>query len=485
MSAEYDVSQAPVASRPPSSPPPAPVIRGLRAMAIVRWMLLLLVALVAAGTWWKLVVHSDDRGVGAPRYFCPMHPQIRSPNPGNCPICFMTLEPIPDEHRGHALPPASASAPPQADDRARLAPVMLSVERRQAIGVTTAPVTRRAVARELRLNAVIEALEKSVTELRVRTPGFVERVAPVETGQSVRAGQPLVWLYSPEVVRAEEELLAARRLRVPGRDAGFPGGDFGDQVEAAARERLKALGLSNADIERVTERGQAERLFAIHSGGGVVTARSVSVGTYATPEMLLFQVTDLSRVWASASVPSDELASVPLGTRGEFRSRGAGRVYEAEAALVEPRISSDTRAARVRFNVKNGEPRLLPGDGGEIVAKLAEREQTLVPRDAVIDAGNARYAFVERSDGLFVPREVELGPLVGEERVVERGLEPGERVVSRGVFLLDSESRLQASLAPAKLGGSPGAAPASPPGGSPGAAPASPRPAASVPGAAP
>src|SRR5262249_2088589 len=162
----------------------------------VRWTLLVLVALVAAGTWWKLDIHADDRALGAPRFYCPMHPQIRSPNPGNCPICFMTLEPMPDEHRGHPAPPASASATPAAHART-VAPVMLTLERRQAIGVTTAQVTRRSVARELRLNAVVEALEKAVSEVRVRTPGFVERVAPIETGQSVRPGEALVWLYSP------------------------------------------------------------------------------------------------------------------------------------------------------------------------------------------------------------------------------------------------------------------------------------------------
>lgn len=416
-------------------------------MAIVRWVLLIMVAAVAAGTWWVLVLHSEETQQGVARFYCPMHPQIRSPAPGNCPICFMTLEPIPDEHKGHAPKPAPSGPVEHAKP---LASVMLSLERRQAIGVSTVPVTRRRVARELRLTAVIEAHEKAVSEVRVRTPGFVERVAPVETGQTVKAGQPLVWLYSPEVLRAEEELLAARRLRVPASDAGpgRSGDDFGDRVENAARERLRALGLSNADIDRVVSEGQAQRLFPIHSGGGVVTARNVSVGTYATPEMLLFQVTDLSRVWASASVPSEELAQVPKGTHGEFRSRGSQRVYEAEAELVEPRVSTDTRAARVRFSVENADPRLLPGDGGEIVAKLAEKEHTLVPRDAVVDVGNARYAFVEQSDGLFVPRQVELGPLIGEERVIERGLEPGERVVSRGLFLLDSESRLQASLAP-------------------------------------
>jgi Cu(I)/Ag(I) efflux system membrane fusion protein len=104
---------------------------------------------------------------------------------------------------------------------------------------------------------------------------------------------------------------------------------------------------------------------------------------------------------------------------------------------------------------------LLPGDAGIVVAKLPEREHLLVPRDAVVDVGNARYAFVEQGAGLFVPRQVELGPLIGDERVIEKGLEAGELVVSRGLFLLDSESRLQASLAPATA--SAGAASASAP----------------------
>jgi membrane fusion protein, copper/silver efflux system len=432
------------ASERPQAEASTASIRGLRLMAVVRWALLALVAVVAAGTWWVLVVRSDDSTVRAPRFYCPMHPQIRSPDAGTCPICFMNLEPIPDDHGKHSKAPAPSSSATQARP---LASVMLTLERRQAIGISTVPVTRRSVARELRLPAVVEALEKAVSEVRVRTPGFVERVAPVETGQSVKPGQALLWLYSPEVLRAEEELLAARRLRGPASDAGQGlGDDFGGRVEGAARERLKALGLSNADIDRVVEKGQAERLFPIHSGGGVVTARNVSVGTYATPDMLLFQVTDLSRVWASASIPAEELAQVPVGTRAEFLSRGSQRVYEAEALLIEPRVSADTRSARVRFGVKNAEPRLLPGDSGEVVARLPEREQILVPRDAIVDLGNARYAFVEKGEGLFVPEQVELGPLIGEERVVEKGLEPGQLVVSRGLFLLDSESRLQASL---------------------------------------
>jgi hypothetical protein len=148
----------------PKPSPPAHAIRGLRTMAIVRWVLLFLVAAVAAGTWWTLVLRSEQTVQGVPRFYCPMHPQIRSPVPGNCPICFMTLEPIPDEHKNHAPKPA----PSGSTERAKpLASVMLSLERRQTIGVSTVPVTRRLVARELRLAAVIEPHEKAVSEVRV------------------------------------------------------------------------------------------------------------------------------------------------------------------------------------------------------------------------------------------------------------------------------------------------------------------------------
>ena len=193
-------------------------IRGMRTMAVVRWILLALVAAVAAGTWWTLALHADHAVQGAPRFYCPMHPQIRSPAPGTCPICFMTLEPIPEERK--AQPRVTGSPSSSAARPSPLTPVMLTFERRQAIGIATVPVTRRPIARELRLSAVIEPLEKAVSEVRVRTLGFVERVAPVQTGQTVKPGEALVWLYSPER-RARPG--GAPRGAAPGRPAGRRG----------------------------------------------------------------------------------------------------------------------------------------------------------------------------------------------------------------------------------------------------------------------
>lgn len=435
--------------------------RSLRVMAIVRWVLLALVASVAAGTVYHFALAPEKAAAGPDRYYCPMHPQIRSAAPGSCPICYMTLEPIPAE-RGQgsshdAGAPLEAGTPEQlaaGEKPPGLADVMLTIERRQSIGVGTSPATRRAVSRELRLPTVIEAPERAVAEVRVRTPGFVERVAPIETGQHVAAGTPLVYLYSPEILRAEEELFAAKRLDslALGLDAGAPSHQgLGNDITRSAAQRLLLLGLDKSDLERIVASGKAERVVPVRSPrSGVVTARNVAVGTYATPETMLFQITDLSKVWATATVAPEDLALISVGTAAEFRVRGSGAAHPVEATLVEPLVASATRTGRVRFVGKNADGRLRPGDIGEIQLTLPSEPRLLVPRDAVIDHGTFRYVFVEQAQGVFSPRVVEIGPLFGEERAILSGLDDGARVVTRGAFLLDSESRLEASLAPAK-----------------------------------
>ena len=335
-----------------------------------------------------------------------------------------------------------------------LADVMLTLERRQSIGVGTAAATRRAVSRELRLPTLIEAPERAVSELRVRTPGFVERVAPVETGQRVTAGTALVYLYAPEILRAEEELFTAKRLDALalGVDAGTPAhAGLGDDITRSAEQRLLLLGVDRGDVERIVKSGKAERVVPLRApSSGVVTARNVSVGTYATPETMLFQITDLSKLWATATVAPEDLALIAVGTRADFLVRGQGGRHPVEATLVEPLVASETRTGRVRFVAKNPDGALRPGDIGEVRLTLPSEPRLLVPRDAVIDHGTYRYVFVEQAQGVFSPRVVEIGPLFGEERAISSGLDDGARVVSRGAFLLDSESRLEASLSPAK-----------------------------------
>jgi hypothetical protein len=443
-------------------------------MAIVRWLLLGAVVVLAAVSFWTGQTGGPVASDQAPRFYCPMHPQIRSAQPGTCPICFMKLEPIPAERlpgSQESVPEAGVAAPGQ--QPAGLAEIMLGSERRQAIGIATVPVTRKRVARELRLPALVEAPERAVTQLRVRTPGFVERVAAVESGQTVRAGQPLVWVYSPELLRAQEELVLAARLSgtappaagtVPAAGGGgtapaadrTPHHELGSGVVQAARERLALLGMPEGDIERILRERRSERLVAVRApAAGVVTQRRATVGMYATPEELLFEITDLSRLWVSATVSTEDLPVLRAGMRGRYLSRSSAGSHEVEATLVEPQVAAATRTGRIRFTASNRDATLRPGDIGEVLLSLAPAEHLTVPRDAVIDAGNLRYVFVETGPGRLAPRVVATGPLIGDERILLGGVDAGARVVARGAFLLDSESRLQHALTPDTAAGAP------------------------------
>ncbi len=430
--------------------------RGLRLMAIVRWSLLAAIIVLAGGTWWTLVFHPHPTTQGPDRYYCGMHPQIRSPDPGNCPICGMRLELIPTDHHG-AISAPSASAP-AFDVATDLAPISVPRDRRQAIGVATSPVTKTISPRTLRLPASIDVPDGSRVEVHVRAPGYVEQVADVERGTAVRAGQALAWVYVPTILRAEEELLVASRWKAI--DLGVPllegsGASSGPRreptdPEAGARRQLELLGLSGNSVDAMLAKQKPAGTLALSSPiAGIVTRRNVVRGAYAVPETALFEIADLSRVWVVASADASAVADLELGeSNASFLRAGGGAPIALTLDLIEPEIATDTRTRRIRYRPRDKTALLGPGDIGEVVASSTARERIVVPRDAVIDTGLARYVFVERSEDTFAPVKVETGGLMGEEREILSGLEVGWRVVSRGAFMIDSESRLQASLTP-------------------------------------
>ena len=418
-------------------------------MAVVRWALLALVLVIALGTWWRFVLAPDPSAGSRPdRYYCPMHPQIRSADPGTCPICYMSLEPIPD--RGAQPAHAGAlDAGPEDEHEDELAPVMLTTERRQRAGIATVPARLATIEGAARWPASVEATEGARGEVRVRADAFVERITIREANVRVRAGQTLAWVYSPEILRAQEELLVAHRW-----SAGAAGGAPAAlaQTQAAARARLVLLGMSARDVDAMLESGTARRTIPVRAPiGGTVTRFEAVLGSYATPETLLYEITDFSRVRVVATPLTAELAWLGPDAVARFEARGAEAAVPLRFELVEPSVTEPTRASRVRFLVAPGSAATLrPGEIGEVVVMRPSREAIVVPRDAVIDTGERRYVFVERAGGLFEPRVVELGALHDDQRIVTRGLDAGERVVARGAFVLDSESRLEAALAPAE-----------------------------------
>ncbi|MCC6213518.1 MAG: efflux RND transporter periplasmic adaptor subunit [Polyangiaceae bacterium] len=437
-------------------------------MAVVRWLLLLSVVGIAGATVWRFWgpaehAHSEAREA---RYYCPMHPQIRSPDPGECPICFMRLEPIPADRRqpavaGAASPaPATSGAPSATGAQAasgapagstsappEVVAVTVGADQQRAIGLVTAPVERATVGGRLRVPGVVSATDSGRSEVRVRAPGFVERVAVRQTGERVRRGQPLVYVYSPEIYRAQAEFLAASRWSEAAPAGAPPSG--APELVAAARRGLELLGLSRGDLDRISRTGQPIRAIAVRApASGTITRFGAVLGARADPETVLYEISDLSTVWVVASVHERDLGAVPIGAPARFSSAAAdATALTARVDSVEPSIDEPTRTSRVRLVVRNPDGRLLPGQYGEVELELPGAPRLLVPRDAVVRTGERTYVYVAAPGDRFEPRRVTAGREREGRVEILAGLSEGERVVTRGGFMLDSESRLQASLA--------------------------------------
>lgn len=432
-----------------------PSARALRIMAIVRWILLALITALAAYTVWTYwgPVSSKQADIRPDRYYCPMHPQVRSPDPGQCPICHMTLERIPAERQGEATPQTMGSGPKPPD----VVPVTLTGEQQKSIDLTTSLVVKESLGSRLRVPGVINAPETGISQVRIRAPGFVERVSVRQTGVRVSRGQTLAWIYSPEIYRAQEEFLVASQWRAAS-DAGTPMPGVPDMVPAARRS-LELLGLSGADIDSIARTGKPKRAVPVRApSSGYVTRFSAVLGSRADPEMVLYEIADLSSVWVIGSVHERDMPQLRTGMEARFSLSGREQdEVKARIDLIEPILDETTRTAKVRLVLKNPEDKLKPGQFGEISFELPVTEGLFVPRDAVIRTGEHAYVYLIAGEERFEPRSVSTG-MTREGRIqILEGLREGDRVVTRGSFMLDSESRLQASLAasPSPSAGSP------------------------------
>jgi Cu(I)/Ag(I) efflux system membrane fusion protein len=373
-------------------------------------------------------------------YTCLMHPQVHSDTPGRCPICGMDLVPV-STLKSDTLPSASPAAPPDT------APITLTLDRIQAIGVRTAKVERQKASDSLRVTAVVNVPEQGRAEVHTRAPGYVESIHVRDTGVKVKAGEALASIYSPEVFQAQQELIAMGAWTspaAPAQDAGVA-----KPAIAAAKRKLELLGLGKDTIDRIVSAGKPMRAVAISTPiAGYVVKKNIVLGSYVMPDKALFEVADLSRVYIIANLYPYQLSGVHVGDRATFTAPSLpGKVLETKADLIYPDVDLATRTTRVRFQVSDKDLTLLPGQFGTIELRGAGAEALTIPMDAVIDTGRSVYVFLAEDGGRFTARVVELGEQINDRFVVKSGLQEGERVVSGATFLIDAESRLQASLA--------------------------------------
>jgi Cu(I)/Ag(I) efflux system membrane fusion protein len=219
-----------------------------------------------------------------------------------------------------------------------------------------------------------------------------------------------------------------------------------------ARKKLELLGVSAGTIDRILATGQPVRAIAVGSPiSGYVTKKDVVLGSYVMPEKVLFEIADLGRVYVIASLYPYQLAAVHVGDEATFTTPSLpGRSFPTKVEQVYPEVDLATRTARVRFRIENKDLALRPGQFGTVELRGKSAAALTIPMDAVIDTGRSVYVFLAEEGGRFEARTVELGEQIGDRFVVKSGLQEGQRVVSGATFLIDAESRLQASLAATK-----------------------------------
>lgn len=339
------------------------------------------------------------------------------------------------------------SAPVMVDESSEipgLSSVDLTGEKIQRIGVRLAPVSRREIADPVKTVATLSADLSRVARVQTRVSGWLESVAVSAPGVRVRKGQTLATIYSPELFTAEQELLDAKRWS----------GDDAARLVETARQRMGLAGVSAEDVAAIEAKGTPIRALPIRAPiDGFVSAPAAVQGASVNPGTELYEIADLTHLWAWIDVYERDLEFVRPGLAVDLAFPALpGRRFPGTVALVDPRLDPATRTLKARVDLKNGDLALKPGMYGDATVATSPRTALVVPAGAVVDTGESQYVFVERAPGHFVPRLVHAGATVEGVTVALDGLVEGEQVVAAGNFLLDSESRLRTASAHADQG---------------------------------
>ncbi len=328
-------------------------------------------------------------------------------------------------------------------------PITIDPARSGGLQVKTVAAQEREFKKRLRTVGVVSLDETRSAHVHSKVRGWIDGIFVDFIGKRVRAGEPLGSIYSQEVYAAEIELLSVlERAAMPG-----PGQDkpVADPLLEAARRRLALWDVPQAEIARLESTRQARRTFPLLAPrSGTVVAKEAIEGMYVDPSIELYTLSDLSRVWVLADVYESEVPFVRLGDMAELEVEGVAGPIRGKVAFLSPTIDEATRTLKIRIVLDNRAGRLRPGAFVSVGMDLRLGRGLEVPENAVIRTGARSIVFVVHGahDEHFEPREIKLGPLVGEHYRVDAGLARGERVAVGAQFLLDSESRLRASSVP-------------------------------------
>lgn len=373
-----------------------------------------------AGIWWS-----------ARRSAARQHPATPASN--------SATQPVQSNSAGSVPPPAETP----------LAPVQLSAERLQSIGVKFGVVERKPVQDEIRATGSVAIDETRLSYVQTRISGHIEKVFADATYQYVRKGQRLFTIHSPELVVAEREYLLAKQNAANLSQSTVPGVAAGVvSLLDSSRERFEQWDIPEQEIARLESTGQVADALEIDSPvSGYITERNALPNLMVQPETRLYTIADLSTVWVLAQIFQNDLERIKIGAPTLLTLDSyPGRAFRGKVDFIYPDVDITTRTARVRLLFSNPNLTLLPGMFVNVTLQVPLGNQLVIPVGGVLQSGTRQIVFVDRGGGYLEPRDVQLGPQAGDQYIVLKGLKAGERIVTSANFLIDSESQLQAAI---------------------------------------
>ncbi|MFA6034673.1 MAG: efflux RND transporter periplasmic adaptor subunit [Myxococcota bacterium] len=431
------------------------------------------------------IEHSSANAGGdaaATLYTCPMHPEVVSDRPGKCPKCGMNLVPIKDDplapkKEGHQrkvlfyrnpMNPSVTSPTPAKDSMGMdyvpvyeeknvgtgkapegLSTVRLGPEKTSLAGVRTEAAVNESMDYNIRTVGTVVADETLVRHVHTKIGGWVEKLYIDFTGQPVRKGEAILSIYSPELLASQEEyvrsLEAARNLGASSMPEVKKGGA---ELVLASRRRLELFDVPPGFIEKLEKTGSSQRSVTLMApSSGFVTAKQIFEGQRVEPEMELFTVTDLSKIWIEAELYEYEARFVKKNQKATFTSQYyPDRKLDGRVSYIFPVMNTQTRTLKVRFDINNRDISLKPGMFMNVELDLGLQKGVVIPDSAIMDTGTRQVVYVETGEGVFEPRLVKVGVRQGGKAQMLSGIAAGERVVVKSNFLIDSESRIKAAV---------------------------------------
>ncbi|GIW43339.1 MAG: hypothetical protein KatS3mg077_0621 [Candidatus Binatia bacterium] len=381
---------------------------------------------------------ADQRGQGGEEktlWTCSMHPQVIRDAPGLCPICGMQLTPL------H----------PRSSTRHGEESLVIDPRIEQNMGLRVVEVTRAPLRATVRAYAEVRERESTVRDLTLRTSGWIERLYASYEGVHVAKGAPLFDVYSPDLQAAIGEWVSLHRTGSPD-----------PALRRAVRRKLEQLGLGDDQIDLYAQAAEPPRTVTFHATAPThVVAKFVNEGARVEAGQPILRVNDRFTMWLDAQVYEQDLPYIQLGQEIEARVIGVpGKTFRGKIMFLHPHVETPARVIIARAEIANDEGLLRQGMAATAeISGVASTDAIVVPKEAIIDTGERKVAFVLESPGHFELRTVETGPTGADGLVgITRGLEIGEKVVVNGQFLLDAESRLREAARKFATGSEEGAA---------------------------